>query len=168
MPPLQANQNFERTKMYSVILCGGRRERAPALRKNNFSSMFVQPSPRPTNTANFLLCSIKPCRGGNRENDMLYRFRWFSTADTRLCQAEWRRQKPGVNEPRRVRANIDCFHNSLRSSTDRRGRRSLQIAKAFYLLYTLFSFTTLCARLRGIRECPQRIWHESSILQWGA
>jgi len=33
-----------------------------------------------------------------RENDMLYRFRWFSTADTRLCQDECRRQSPGIKE----------------------------------------------------------------------
>ena len=34
---------------------------------------------------------------GRRENDMLYRFRWLSTADTRLFRAEWRWKNPGVN-----------------------------------------------------------------------
>ena len=35
---------------------------------------------------------------GRRENDMLYRFRWLSTADTRLFRAEWRWKNHGVNE----------------------------------------------------------------------
>jgi len=34
----------------------------------------------------------------NREKAMLWLFRRFFTADTRLCLAEWRRQKPGVKE----------------------------------------------------------------------
>ena len=37
-------------------------------------------------------------RSRRRENDMLYRFRWLSTADTRLCQDECRRQNHGIKE----------------------------------------------------------------------
>ena len=35
---------------------------------------------------------------GRREKEMLSLFRWLSTADTRLCRAEWRWQNPGVKE----------------------------------------------------------------------
>ena len=35
---------------------------------------------------------------GRRENDMLYRFRWLSTADTRFFRAERRWKNHGVNE----------------------------------------------------------------------
>ena len=37
-------------------------------------------------------------KSGNQEKEMLSLFRRFSTADTRLCRAEWRWQSPGIKE----------------------------------------------------------------------
>ena len=77
------------------------------------SRVYVPPSGREAlraniyNTALFRTNSLMFCRAapccrrflcGNREKEMLSLFRRFSTADTRLCRAEWRWQNPGIKE----------------------------------------------------------------------
>ena len=85
------------------LYCGTSRAPSPTKRANNEENIFY-----------FYTFWVK-FLGGRRENDMLYRFRWLSTADTRFCRAEWRWENPGVNEVRRPRRSAGEHTNSQNS-----------------------------------------------------
>ena len=90
---------FKRTKVFFRNILrstAGRRRRRPLHMPMIWCEQRV--FPQGGECGYFFKNSLSEVFCGRRENDMLYRFRWLSTADTRLFRAEWRWKNPGVNE----------------------------------------------------------------------
>ena len=91
---------------------------------------------------------------GRREKEMLSLFRWLSTADTRLCRAEWRWQNPGVKE---------AFSKKRRSR-----RRARNLAESAYVSATPVGtgVSTVRRRAHNLVELffvSHKIWEQKSL-----
>ena len=76
---------------------------------------------------------------------MLSLFRWLSTADTRLCRAEWRWQNPGVKE---------AFSKKRRSR-----RRAYNLVELFFVSHKIWEQKSLPPRGRGTTKW----WKEPAV-----
>ena len=101
---------------------------------------------------------------GRQEKGMLSLFRWLSTADTRFCRAERRRQNPGIKEKKRS-ASKNLTNNRSNPRNPRLVRTKFSVcvilserSESKDLTYnrTILRNPALSLQTRGCRCLPRR------------